>query len=151
MKVIFQKKPIPVPLNYQPIYKIAVILTILKFGTGGQLEGKASISKLHLYAWGLRTEENYNVLLRLANNSNLPSNIWSFEPALQNALIIALVKDYCKREKKSSQVYFVINEKGERFVEFIIANQLFTDVINKVQAIGNITESRIKGLIKSNN
>jgi predicted transcriptional regulator len=146
MEVIFKKRAIPVPLHYQPVYKIAIILAILRFGSS---KGKATISKLHLYAWGLRSDDNYELLKKINTNNN-SSNIefWGVEPALERAVIIANIKDYCIREEKGNRLYFKITKKGDEFLDYILRNELFEEYIYIIKNIGIIAESKVDKLKK---
>jgi hypothetical protein len=135
-------KPIPVPIIYQPIYKLIMLLAVLKYGTSKS--HNATFLKLHLYLWGLRSEENYNVLKQLQKkerNSILP---WSFEPALDKVVTIAIINNYCTKEIKSTELQIKITSEGESLLQKIEGLELFNEDISKIKAIGIIPQSSIK-------
>jgi predicted transcriptional regulator len=135
-------KPIPVPLLYQPVYKLVMLLAILKYGTSKP--HNATFLKLHLYFWSLRSEENYSVLLQLKKkqrNSILP---WSFEPALDKVVTIAIVNNYCTNEIKSTELQVKITSRGESFLQKIEDLELFCEDILRIKTIGNIPQTSIK-------
>jgi hypothetical protein len=135
-------KPIPVPIIYQPIYKLIMLLAVLKYGA--RKPHNATFLKLHLYLWGLRSEENYNVLKQLQKeerNSILP---WSFEPALDKVVTIAIINNYCTKEVKSAELQIKITTEGESLLQKIEDLDLFNEDISKLKAIGIISQSSIK-------
>lgn len=135
-------KPIPVPIIYQPIYKLIMLLAVLKYGTSKP--HNATFLKLHVYLWGLRSEENYNVLKQLQKkerNSILP---WSFEPALDKVVTIAIINNYCTKEIKSAELQIMITTEGESLLKKIEDLELFNEDISKIKAIGIIPQSSIK-------
>ena len=135
-------KPIPVPIIYQPIYKLIMLLAVLKYGTSKP--HNATFLKLHLYLWGLRSEENYNVLKQLQKkerNSILP---WSFEPALDKVVTIAIINNYCTKEIRTAELQIKITNEGESLLQKIEDLELFNEDISKIKAIGIIPQSSIK-------
>ena len=142
IKVELDIKPIPVPLLYQPVYKLVLLLAVLRYGTSKP--HNSTFLKLHLYLWGLRSEENYNVLMQLKKterNSILP---WSFEPALDKVVTIAIINNYCTKEIKSNELQIKITAEGESFLKKIEGLELFSEDISKIKAIGIIPLSSIK-------
>ena len=135
-------KPIPVPVLYQPIYKLIMLLAVLKYGT--RKPYNATFLKLHLYLWALRSEENYNTLVQLQKkerNSILP---WSFEPALDKVVTIAIINNYCTKEIKSTELQIKITTEGESLLQKIEDLELFNEDLSKIKAIGIIPLSSIK-------
>jgi len=135
-------KPIPVPIIYQPIYKLIMLLAVLKYGTSKP--HNATFLKLHLYLWGLRSEENYNVLKQLQKkerNSILP---WSFEPALDKVVTIAIINNYCTKEIRTAELQIKITNEGESLLQKIEDLELFNGDISKIKAIGIIPQTYIK-------
>lgn len=135
-------KPIPVPIIYQPIYKLIMLLAVIKYGT--RKPHNTTFLKLHLYLWGLRSEENFNVLKQLQRKERNSIMPWSFEPALDKVVTIAIINNYCTKEIKSAELQIKITTEGESLLQKIEGLKLFKEDISKIKAIGIIPQSSIK-------
>lgn len=135
-------KPIPVPILYQPVYKLIMLLAVLKYGT--RKPHNSTFLKLHLFLWGLRSEENYNVLVQLQKKERNTILPWSFEPALDKVVTIAIINNYCTKEIKSNELQVKITSEGESLLQKIEGLELFNEDISKIKAIGIIPQSSIK-------
>ncbi len=141
----FKRKPIPIPAEYRPTYKMAQIVLILKFTCQGD---KGSLLKLHLLSWSLKSEKNRQELIKFIH-SNFTSDlkIWGIEPALNRALSYAVAEKLCNIEKGK----YVLTKKGISFCEQIIKNTKILDIeIDFLKQIGKrkITDNRILALSK---
>ena len=58
-KLSFSKKPIPLPAEYRPMYKIALIVMVLKLCCRGET---SNLLKLHLFSWALSSEKHMTQL-----------------------------------------------------------------------------------------
>lgn len=134
-------KAIPVPLVYQPIYKIIMLLAILKFGTSRPYN--ATFLKLHLYMWALRSDENYNILLSIKKRERDSIVPWIFEPSLDRIVTLAVINGLCKREVLSSELQIQITEDGIQLLTKIQGLNLFTDDIAKIKDVGIVPQSQI--------
>lgn len=54
-KITFKRKPIPIPVDYRPTYKISIIILVLKFCCNSET---SSLLKLHLFSWVVKSESN---------------------------------------------------------------------------------------------
>jgi hypothetical protein len=63
--ITFHRKPIPVPPEYRPLYKIAQIVLALKLSCK---KHKASLLQLHLFSWALKNQENSDNILAYVRN-----------------------------------------------------------------------------------
>jgi predicted transcriptional regulator len=142
IKVKLDIKPIPVPLLYQPIYKLIMLLAVLKYGTSKP--HTSTFLKLHLYLWGLRSEENYTVLKQLQKKERNTVLPWSFEPALDKVVTIAIINNYCKQEIKSTELQIQITPEGKTLLQKIEELELFSEDISKIKEIGIIPQTSIK-------
>lgn len=134
-------KPIPVPLIYQPIYKIIMLLCILRYGT--PKPHNSTFLKLHLYMWALRNNENYNLLLAIKKKERDSVVPWIFEPSLDRIVTLAVINGLCKREILSTELQIQITEIGLKLLEKVEKLDLFTDDITKIKTIGNIPQASI--------
>ena len=141
--ITFTKKPISVPADYRPAYKIAQICLILKYVCIGE---KSSLLKLHLISWAFKSIENRQALLTFitdAKNSDL--SVWGIEPILNRALHIAVADEFCSYKKTN----YKLENKGFEFAKKIEEDEgILTDEIALLKQIGKkgITEKSILDL-----
>lgn len=140
-KLSFSKKPIPIPAEYRPMYKIALIVLILKLCCRGM---SSNLLKLHLFSWALTTEKNMTELRNfvLSNFTN-DFSIWGIEPTLNRALQFALAERICELE--GGKIY-KLGLRGEEFYKAIAADEeLFSKEKEFLLFIGKnkITDKRI--------
>lgn len=135
-------KPIPVPIIYEPVYKLILLLAILKYGTAKPYN--ATFLKLHLYMWALRSEDNFKVLSDLKNK--LISNIspWTFEPGLEKTITLAIINNLCIREIKSNELKIQLTPQGESFISKIEESKHFLEDFQRIKSIGIIPQNTIQ-------
>lgn len=100
-KIIFKKRPIPLPAEYRPMYQIALIVLILKYCCRANT---SSLLKLHLFSWCLYSNNNMDVMERFVSTgfrATMPH--WTIDPALNRAIVLAIADGYC--EKVSNNKY----------------------------------------------
>lgn len=143
-KLTFTKRPIPIPADYRPMYKIALLVLILRLVCRAET---ASLLKLHLFSWAL-TSENNLLKLREYVTSNFQSDfsVWGIEPALNRALQLAIAENICEVVNGMS---YKLTEKGFKFFEMINADkELFDKEKAFLNFIGKskITDNRLKAM-----
>jgi hypothetical protein len=141
IEVKLDLKPIPVPLIYQPIYKIIMLLSILRYGTSKP--HNSTFLKLHIYMWALRSNENYEMLLSIKTRERKSIVPWIFEPSLDRIVTLAVINSFCQREILSSELQIKITDLGVNLLEKVENLNLFPEDIAKIKAIGNIPQSTI--------
>ncbi len=141
--ITFSKKPISLPADYRPAYKIAQICLILKYSCIGE---KSSLLKFHLITWAFKSIENRQTLLNfISNPQNSDLSVWGIEPTLNRALHIAVADNFCSYQKAN----YKLEEKGLEFIKKIEENgDILTDEISFLKQIGKrgITEKTIQNL-----
>ena len=143
--ISFSKKPIPIPAEYRPVYKMAQLIFILKISCSGN---KASLLKLHLLSWSIKNEKNREELTSLIhNNYNGNLKTWGVDPAVNRALIYCVAEKLCSVEKGK----YLLTPKGNDFFELLDkAESLLEKEKFFLQFLGKskITDSRIMALSK---
>lgn len=142
--IVFEPKPISLFPSYRPMYRIAQILLVLYLNC---IAGRASLLKLHLFSWGLKSEENIDKLkLFVTSNFNVPIDFFGIEPSLNRALNFAVGELLIGYD---GDRYF-LKEKGEEFAKLIVNDEeLFHNEILILKLIGKkIGENRIVQLEK---
>ncbi len=82
----FTRRPMPVPPDLRPDWRVAVLLLMLYHSRGK----KASIKKLNLINWAIRSYKNRKDLLdHLENKDNSSGIIVRIEPGISRAIDIA--------------------------------------------------------------
>jgi hypothetical protein len=145
-KLSFSKRPFPVPADYRPMYKIGIIVMILKICCRAETSG---LLKMHLLSWALSSEENANKLQEhILSNYQTDFSVWGIEPALNRAMQFAVADRICevvngknyRLTEKGHNLYSMITKDKEIFER----EKLFLFFIGK----NKITDSRITAMSK---
>ena len=143
-KLSFTKRPIPLPAEYRPMYKIALIVMILKYCCRGE---STNLWKLHLFSWALASEKNMKELRDyVTSNFTTDFSVWGIEPALNRALQLAVAENIRDIVKGKN---YKLTEKGKMFFGMIKADtELFEIEKSFLTFIGksHITDSRISAM-----
>lgn len=145
-KLSFVKRPISIPPEYRPLYKISLIVLILKICCRGE---KSNLLKLHLFSWALTSDSNMNeVRGYLESDFQTDFTIWGIEPTLNRALQFAVSENIC--DLTNGRIYG-LTEKGTKFydqimqdMELLIKEKDFLKYVGKMQ----LTDSRINAMTK---
>lgn len=141
--ITFSKKPISIPADYRPAYKIAQICLILKYACIGE---KSSLLKFHLISWGFKSIENRQALSSFIKDSSKSDlSVWGIEPTLNRALHIAVADEFCSYKNAN----YKLENKGLEFTKKIEENvDILIDEIAFLKQIGKrgITEKSIQDL-----
>ncbi|QXP58814.1 hypothetical protein [Olleya sp. HaHaR_3_96] len=133
--IIAIPKTVYVPMHLQPIYRVSQILLILNYNTGSSKS--ATISLLQTIAWSMRDEDNFRILMDYKEEKRHSLVPWCFEPALDKALILALVNGYCERLVGGK---IKLTKDGKKLIETIIDNNLFKKQIASLEKIGDVSK-----------
>ncbi|MDD4641809.1 MAG: hypothetical protein PHF92_10705 [Bacteroidales bacterium] len=141
--ITFSKKPISIPPDYRPAYKIAQICLILKYACIGE---KSSLLKFHLISWAFKSVTNRQTLLTfITDPQNSDLSVWGIEPTLNRALHIAVADDFCSYKNAN----YKLEDKGLEFAKKIEdEGDILIDEIELLKQIGKrgITEKSIQDL-----
>lgn len=138
----FSKKPISIPVDYRPMYKIGQIVMILSITCIGN---KCSLLKLHLLSWALKADENKDKVLELIKNNYEPDiAVWGIEPALNRALLLCVAEGICIIEHGK----YLLTKKGEEFFKLIVKADVFKEEFIFLNFVGKrkITDNRIESI-----
>lgn len=140
----FSKKPISIPVDYRPIYKIAQIVMILSITCTGN---KSSLLKLHLLSWALKDDKNKDEVLELIkSNYDTDIAVWGIEPALNRALLFCISENICTMENGK----YLLTENGTDFFKLIVNAEVFIEEFEFLNFVGKrkITDNRIESISK---
>lgn len=145
-KISFSQRPFPIPADYRPMYKIGLVVMILKLCCRGET---SSLLKLHLLSWALASDKNLNKLREHINtNFQTDFSVWGIEPALNRALQFAIASDICKVVSGKN---YKLTERGNAFYKMINADkELFDKEKFFLNFVGKnkITDNRISSMSK---
>jgi hypothetical protein len=145
-KLSFHRQPIPIPADYRPLYKIGIIVLILRLCCRSET---ADLLKLHLFSWALTSEENLRKFQNyIVSDFQSEISVWGIEPALNRALLFAVAENIC--EVIDGKKY-KLTEKGIRFYKMIDKeSELFEIEKEFLKSIGKntITDNRLKLISK---
>ena len=143
-KLSFAQRPIPIPADYRPMYKIALLVLILRLCCRAET---SNLLKLHLFSWALSSDKNLSNLRNyVTSNFQSDFSVWGIDPALNRALQLAIAENICDVEGGKN---YKLTEKGFRFYEMINAdNELFEKEKTFLNFIGKskITDKRINAM-----
>lgn len=141
IKVELELKPIPIPLIYQPIHKLVMLLAILKYG--GMRGQQFHVLALHVYMWALRSKKNQTVLKDLQTDKRRSLVPWSFEPGLDVVISLAIINNYCIKELVSNEFRVKLTESGNFLLNEVEQKNIFILDINKIKDIGKISKAKL--------
>ena len=141
--ITFTERATPLYPNYRPMYKVSQILLILHYNG---YAGKASLLKLHLFSWALKSDKNLEDLkLFVTSNYQNKLHFFGIESTLNRALNLA----YAEKLVDFKNGSYSLLDKGKEFAESLdIDDELFVNEKSVLQLIGKkIPEKRINNLI----
>lgn len=143
-KLSFTQRPIPIPADYRPMYKIALIVLTLRICCRAET---SNLLKLHLFSWALSSDINASKLKEyVTSNFKTDFSVWSIEPALNRALQYAIAENICEVVNGKN---YKLTEKGYQFFQMINTDtELFDKEKSFLNFIGKskITDSRINAM-----
>lgn len=137
-RIAFTRRPVPIPADYRPLYRIGQLLLVLKLNCRSST---GSLLKLHLFHWSLKNERNRNVLRELVANGRSSSLvIWGFDPALNRALHFALSEEVCQLHDGK----YTLTAKGDRLAVAFLEQDVYQAEKEFLREIGkNVSEKAI--------
>ncbi len=139
-------KAIHEPVKHNAYYKVIIMLAIIKYIASKK---QASIPLIHLVFWGIRTGNNYQILLDFSKKVRNTITPWSFEPGIENIISLALVNELCEKVIVSNTLELKLTEKGVMALEQIEKLELFETDIKLIKQLNKISKSRIKSANKN--
>ncbi len=140
----FTLRSSPVLAEHRTVYKIAQVLLILHYCCRSS---HASLPKLQLFNWGLKSDTRKLILLNAAQNNNLDIPTWGFDPLLTIAVNFAIADNLISTTSTGYQ----ITEKGSIYANAILEDiEIMQKDKTMLKSIGKgITESMIETITKS--
>jgi hypothetical protein len=141
--ISFTERATPLYPNYRPMYKVSQILMVLYYNG---FAGKASLLKLHLFSWGLKSTENLDTLKTfVTSNFKNKLHFFGIESTLNRALNLAYAEKLIDFKNGS----YSLLEKGRNFAESIDKDDsLFISEKHVLKLIGKkIPEKVINNLV----
>jgi hypothetical protein len=143
----FEIRPIPIPPDLRPLWKISQILLVLKICSRAD---KASILKLQLFNWALgspKAIEQLKKYILFEDRDSKPTTI-HLDPSVNRAVEFAVGEgliDFDRQGKIS------LTPKGDLFVQQVIADEdLFVTMKRELDMLGGaVTEAKVTDILKA--
>jgi hypothetical protein len=126
------------------MYKVSLVLLILSING---YAGKASLLKLHLFSWALKSQKNLEALKDFViSNYKKDLKFFGIELTLNRALNLAIAEKLISFSDNKYQIL----AKGSEFVEFLIKTHDIFEYEKKIlKIIGKkITDEKMDDLLK---
>jgi hypothetical protein len=116
--VVFRRRPIDIPGDMRPAWRIAFVVLMLNLCCRG---GQSSIRRLHVFNWCNRTTESRNLLRRAVSERVKPGTVLiRIEPSLARAIDFAVGAGVLEREGKDR---VKLSSEGRKLANEIIADE----------------------------
>ena len=142
--ISFVKRPISLPPDYRPMFKVAQIVLILGYCCRSN---RSSLLKLHLFSWALKSDFNGEKLTQwVQNNFQTDFSIWGIEPTLNRGVQYAMAEKIIRRVSDKYELAdkgVVLFNSIRNDKELLKTEKDFLNVIGK-----KITNDRIADLVK---
>ena len=142
-KLIFDPKPLPLPASLRPIYRIALIILVLKTNCR---RNTASLLKLQFFNWGLKSLSLQEYIENeRTNQSVFALELIHLDPMVNLALKYAFADNLISVMKNSK---YKLTEKGIEFADQIINDEhtLLAEEREILQQIGQrVSEVKLRG------
>ncbi|MAD42367.1 MAG: hypothetical protein CL623_08255 [Arcobacter sp.] len=141
-KIIFSQKQISIPTDLRPMYKISLILMMLK---ANGYSKKLSYLQLQYLNWLVKHDEEVKDIN--FSQDELPFDSIRIDPFLNTAI------EYCIGEKLieiSKSGKFELTAKAEVFINKIVKEKVLRDEYKLLKSIGSrrITDNKIKNMLE---
>lgn len=137
-KIQFTRKKSSVLVDLRPMYKISLILLILKINCIG---GKSSLLKLHLFNWALLDNKRIKMLRLSADENDIKLGFWGIDPSLNMALNYSISEKLVTKMPNGS---YKITNHGSDFISNSDLINLFDEASTELNSISKkITEKMI--------
>jgi len=142
LPIIFRSKNIPIPSGYRPLYKLSIILLILKFCCRGK---KSSLLRIQLFSWALKSVESKDRFWEIVTEE-INGSIWTLDPTIIRAINFGIGERLLERVSTSVK----LTQKGIKLVKDITDNDMMIKEIDFMKQVGfQVTESKITEMSKN--
>lgn len=143
-KIIFSQKKISIPTDLRPMYKISLILMMLKINGHSK---KLSYLQIQYLNWVIKHKEKIEKLN--LSNDELPFDNIRLDPFIDIAIEYSIGEKLIKLTKQGK---LELSAKAEVFINKIIKEKLLKDEYGILKDIGSrkITDEKIRLMIGGN-
>lgn len=141
ININIDEKPISISLRYNAYYKLVLLLAIIYYCGYGK---KASLIVIHIVFWGLRNNENFEILLQLKKEERKTLVPWAFEHGMDNILSIGVANGLISRIKVTDDLTFSITEQGISLLKTIYDNKYFPEDMEKIKSLKVLPKAKIE-------
>lgn len=142
-KISFNHRAEPVPANLRPIFRISIILLVLKINCKNQ---SASLLKIQFFNWVLKSESLQKFIkVKGSYNSIFSIDIIHLDPMVNLSLKYAIAEGLITT---TDNLKYKLTDKGNEFIKKIIESddRILSSVIEILDFIGKrVSEVKLKG------
>lgn len=142
----FSKRPISISAEYRPLFKVAQIVLVLKHAS---IKEQASILKLHLFSWAMRSQRSMRRLTLFieSDREQTKPKVWTLAPSVNRAVDFALSEQLVEKHHGLIR----LTEKGRAFGRAIEADETLLEEERAFLAdIGKkVSEAEVQRLSKN--
>lgn len=142
-KISFNHRAEPVPANLRPIFRISIVLLVLKINCKNH---SATLLKIQFFNWVLKSESLQKFIREKSSYDSIFSiDIIHLDPMVNLSLKYAIAEGLIATTKN---LKYKLTEKGNEFVNKIIESddRILSSTIEILDLIGNkVSEVRLKG------
>jgi hypothetical protein len=144
-KITLTKRPIPLSVDYRPMYKITMILLVLKLNC---TKSKSTLFKIHFLVWFIKSKEHMLLLYKHIDSKNIINvTNWSIEPSVIRAIRIMIAENLISKDNDK----YILSDIGESFINKILDDKdIFKQEKDFLKSIGKqmITDAKIEKMLK---
>lgn len=143
--IIFRQRPVSVPGDLRPIWRICLLIILLRKCCIG---GKSSLRRLHVLNWAVRSPSVSTTLINAINGAFPPDAvIIRIEPALNRAIDLSIGEGLVHRGTKDR---IELTSKGKEFADTILDTKLVLEQEKRfVEQVGySVSEKFVKAMFE---
>lgn len=141
-KISFNPRPEPVSANLRPIYRISIILLVLKINCKNH---SASLLKIQFFNWVLKSQSLQNFIRNKGSYDSIFSiDIIHLDPMINLSLKYAIAEGLIITTKN---LKYKLTDKGNNFINSIIESdeKILSNTMEMLELIGNrVSEVKLK-------
>ena len=141
----FNRRPIPLPIEFRPIRQFARILLVLKLNS---INSTASILKLHVFLWSLKSKANMDQLINFVHGKKEERYIFpNLDPAVNRACRFIVAEGYANLEHTGK---LKITDLGSKFMAYILKDPglLMEERLFLMKIKKTISDTKIENMMR---
>lgn len=142
INTIYTYKESPVSANEQVLYRfLATLLTIRRFK-------KITLSKLQVYLWGLKNEDNKQALVNWKKEERISNAPWLDDDDTAQIITQCICNHYVRVEQnKSGKVSYKLDYAATQLFREVGGSEIEKYITNDLDEIGGLTNKLLNNVV----